>query len=101
MKRPLAMTALILSLLAACQSDEVSMPRLTGLTPGDPCTAERYGGLIGAPRSAAEDLARELRTGGLAVRVLGPMDPATMDLNEDRLNILLDAQGRIRALSCG
>lgn len=101
MQRPLAATSLILTMLAACQSDEVPMPRLTGLTPGDPCIADRYRGLIGAPRSAAEELARELRAGGQVVRILGPTDPATMDLIEDRLNILLDAQGRIRGLSCG
>jgi hypothetical protein len=35
------------------------------------------------------------------LRWIRPGDAVTMDYREDRLNIDLDAQGRVRALRCG
>lgn len=72
-----------------------------GVTPGYRCDASRAQGLVGQP--ASQDLgARALRlTGSRTLRWIRPGDAVTMDYREDRLNIHLDARGRVERLTCG
>lgn len=41
------------------------------------------------------------RSGALMARVLRPGQPATADHNIERLNLLIDASGRITSATCG
>jgi hypothetical protein len=65
------------------------------------CNAGRGQSLVG--RQPTTELGAEaLRlTGARALRWIRPGDAVTMDYREDRLNIELDANGRVRALRCG
>jgi hypothetical protein len=49
--------------------------------------------------AAREPLQRD--TNSRIARVLRPGDAATMDLREDRLNIMVDDGGQIEGLRCG
>ncbi|WP_298437313.1 I78 family peptidase inhibitor [uncultured Jannaschia sp.] len=75
-----------LFLLAACQLEAES---------DDPCRAGEYGALVGA-NIAAVSLPADLNH-----RVVGPDTAVTMDFVPDRLNVLVDRQGRIFGLRCG
>lgn len=61
-----------------------------------PCGAERHAELVGTAWS--EDL---LATREAPMRVLRPGAMATTDHRPDRLNIHLDADGRVTMLRCG
>ena len=79
------------------------MPDVRGMLPGgdpavdatDPCGAQDYTALLGAPL-AAVTLPADLND-----RVLRPGDMATTDYDPSRLNIELDDAGTIIGLSCG
>jgi hypothetical protein len=76
--------------LAACVIDT---------TPGDPndaCGAPGLQSLIGQPESVVAAM-----TFAQPVRILHPGDAMTMDFIPARLNILIDAQGRIERIYCG
>jgi len=65
------------------------------------CEAGPAQGLVGQ-RATTELGAEALRlTGARALRWIRPGDAVTMDYREDRLNIHLDGQGRVRSLDCG
>ena len=68
---------------------------------GYTCKAEPARSLVG--RLATSDLGAEaLRlTGARTIRWIRPGDAVTMDYREDRLNIDLDASGRVAAIRCG
>jgi len=65
------------------------------------CDAGPAQGLVG--QAATTELGAEaLRlTGAQRLRWIRPGDAVTMDYREDRLNVHLDAQGRVQRLSCG
>ena len=76
-------------LLAACQTG-------TGTgTVEDACGASRYQGLVGSP------LAAVTLPADLGARIIRPGDAVTMDFNAERMNIDLDAEGRIVRVHCG
>ena len=63
---------------------------------GDPCGAQALADLVGLPvtgSGAPEE--------GPNVRYLRPGDMMTMDHRPDRLNIEIDADGRIEKVRCG
>jgi hypothetical protein len=65
------------------------------------CNAAPAQGLVGR-QATSEVGAQALRlTRAQRLRWIRPGDAVTMDYREDRLNIDLDAQGRVRALRCG
>ncbi|MBQ1499282.1 MAG: hypothetical protein IIZ38_13295 [Sphingomonas sp.] len=69
--------------------------------PGVECNAERLGGLNGKPRGPeAEGEALRL-SGAKTIRWLAPDAAATMDFRPDRLNLHLDADGKIASAHCG
>ena len=65
------------------------------------CSAQRPSGLVG--RAATQALGAEaLRlSNARALRWIRPGDAVTMDYRPDRLNIHLDAQGRVDRFACG
>ena len=68
---------------------------------GRACNAARAQSLIGRPASAALG-AEALRLSGAGMmRWLQPGVIVTMEYREDRLNIDLDANNRVRGIRCG
>jgi hypothetical protein len=81
--------------LSACQQDGEPRAQEMGLMGN--CDVSAYTYLIGQPATAAEGIEHDG-----PVRVLGPTDPMTMDLNPSRLTILLDAERQtIEDVRCG
>lgn len=68
---------------------------------GARCDATAARALVGQP--ATRELGAEaLRlTGAAMLRWINPGDVVTMDYRSDRLNIHLDARGRVERLACG
>src|SRR3546814_840764 len=95
----LAMSALLLS-AAGCMTpanDDGSPPAM-GV--GE-CDADAAQGLVGQ-MATAELGAEALRlSGARALRWIQPGQAVTMDYRTDRLNIKLDAQNRVEAITCG
>ena len=93
------MTRLILCLpllaLAACVPVPPD-PVPPTLPPDDACGAPGLQGLVGQPRRVLETMKF-----GVPVRVIEPGMAVTMDYNPARLNIELDAAGRIIRVTCG
>jgi Peptidase inhibitor I78 family len=67
----------------------------------DTCKADAAQGMIG--RSASEAVVKDAMrvTGAKSVRVIPHDGMVTMDYRGDRLNIQLDEQGKIVAITCG
>ncbi len=91
-----ALLALAL-LLPACATAQGEQPMI----PEPACRAESASSLVGRPGTAA--LAEEARrmSGARVVRVLHPGDIVTMEFRGDRLNVHLDAAGKIERIVCG
>ena len=65
------------------------------------CAAEGLGELVGRPATQALGSEALRLSGARAVRWIRPGDAVTMDYREDRLNIHLDAEGRVERFACG
>jgi hypothetical protein len=65
------------------------------------CNVAAAQGLIGRRNSPALAQEAQRRTGAGAVRVLRPGQMVTMEYRADRLNIRVDTQGKVLAVSCG
>lgn len=72
-----------------------------GVTPGRECRDSGFARFVG--REGTQALATEARdaAGAAVVRWLRPGQVVTMEYRRDRLNIEIDARGRVRALRCG
>ena len=77
-------------LLAGCVAPEGAVP-----SDAAACGAERLQGLVG---QSGDVLARMTLPEG--TRIIGPDTAVTMDYRPDRLNIDLDAAGRITRVHC-
>ena len=76
-------------------------PSAEGAIGTTPCDTEAVQAMIGqAGTDALFDKARQ-DAGARTHRVIRPGDAVTMDFREDRLNIDLDAEGRITGFRCG
>jgi hypothetical protein len=71
--------------------------RLAGVTPATSCVSAS---LVGK-RWSEEMRAPLLSEGRREVRLLRVGQPRTMDLREDRLNVILDSEGRVVDITCG
>ena len=84
-------------ILPACTMAQGEPPMI----PEPACRAESASSLIGRPGSpAVAEQARQM-SGARAVRVLHPGDIVTMEFRGDRLNVHLDADGKIERINCG
>lgn len=94
--RPLVSGAVLTLALAACATP---IPP-TNVSPST-CNAEAARWAIGrAPNADVVERAR-VETGSRNVRVLTPGMAATMDFQQDRLNIDVNERGAITGLRCG
>ena len=84
--------------LAACTTMEPESP---APAPEDGCGAARVADLVGRTRSGALEADVAARSGARRVRWIRPGDAVTMDYSPERLNVHLDAQGRVDHFACG
>ena len=68
---------------------------------GHRCNPLRLGDLIGRPATQALGAEVLPLSDARALRWIRPGDSVTMDYRPDRLNIHLDAQGRVERFACG
>jgi len=90
MRAPIILSVLA---LAACVAPGPAFPPV-GVA--DACRASEHRDLLGQPRDRVEG-----RQFVGAVRVLGPTDAATMDLQPTRINFDTDDRGTILRVRCG
>ena len=91
--KPKTLAAVALALaLAGCVAEEPAPV----LPSDDACGAPGLQGLVGQPRSVLATM-----TFAGPVRVIEPGMAVTMDYSPNRLNIELDAGGRITRVTCG
>ena len=73
------------------------------LSPGESgaCSAESLDNLVGREASSALGADALRRSGARQLRWIRPGDAVTMDYRPDRLNVRLDANGRVESFNCG
>jgi len=69
--------------------------------PVDQCHADGLGDLVGRPADGALGAEAMRRSGASRLRWIRPGDVVTMDYSAQRLNVHLDAQGRVDRFACG
>lgn len=86
-------------LLIACAQPEMDEPE--DLSAGEPCDPAIFADYIG--RQATQELAAEMMSlaGAELMRWINPDSVVTMDFRPNRLNIYLDAEGKIERANCG
>lgn len=96
MKRLIALSSLA---CMACTTVEAQNPAPLPDEAG--CTIERLDPLVGRARSEALGAEARRLSGASLLRWISPGDMVTMDYQTGRLNIHLDAQGRVDRFACG
>ncbi len=100
MKRSTPFIALPLLVLAGCATAPAPAPAPAG-PGGGACNAAAAQFVVGRSADAAMQEAARLRSGARSVRVLRPGEAVTMEFSRERLNLELDAGGRIASVRCG
>ncbi|MFN3943991.1 MAG: I78 family peptidase inhibitor [Allosphingosinicella sp.] len=98
MVRSLAGGLMLMTMGCATVADEREPDRMEGI---QTCNVEAVQNLVG--QQATAELGRDAlqRSGSGALRWIRPGDAVTMDYRTDRLNIELDARGRVARIYCG
>ena len=65
------------------------------------CSAANLDGLVGKMRSDATEAEAKAGSGATMIRWIRPGDMVTKDFREERLNLDVDAQGKITRAYCG
>ena len=98
---PISVPLLALCFLSACVA-HIEMPEGTSVavqvSPDDACGARGLQSFVGQDESVV--FATRFQAPG-AVRVLGPDDVVSHELDPRRINFRTDASGRIVAVDCG
>jgi len=87
--------ALALSLPACATTPTDASPARAG------CSAEAGAPLVGRSATAALGAEALRLTGARRLRWIRPGDMVTMDYSPERLNVHLDAEGKVERLACG
>ncbi len=69
--------------------------------PAGRCNADGLADLLGREGTSALGAEALRRSGARTIRWIRPGDAVTMDFREDRLNLNLDAGGRLERANCG
>ena len=64
------------------------------------CKADSLGDLVGKRASDARADVMQTRSGAQTLRWIAPNTAVTMDFRADRLNVYVDAKGRIERFTC-
>lgn len=106
----LLLTLATAALLAACAAPAPSPTPAPGAAsaapaaPAEPvfqCNAEGARFAVGQQATPQLEAAARARAGAGTVRVLKPNQAVTMELNAGRLNLSVDARGRVKDVHCG
>lgn len=65
------------------------------------CNAQAAQSFVGKSNTAATVEAARKKSGSYVARVLGENQPATMEYNQERLNLIVNSAGQITAARCG
>ena len=82
--------------LAGCATAAPPAPTLAGQ-----CHLDNLGDLVGRPATAELGADALRRSGALRLRWIRPGEMVTMDYSAQRLDVNLDAQGRVDHFTCG
>jgi hypothetical protein len=93
---------LVVALLASAACTPVEM---RGEAPAAPptqsaCNADSLGDLVGKRASDARADVMQTRSGARTLRWIAPNTATTKDFRVDRLNVYVDAKGRIERFTC-
>jgi hypothetical protein len=85
---------------ASCNTVGAQEP-VHGDTPGHECRSEGLDAFVGQPATA--ELGREIlaKSGAKVLRWLQPGQIVTMEFRFDRVNVKLDSQNKVAAVTCG
>lgn len=103
---PLLVSATAIALLAGCSN--MNAPWSSGRTSSAPapapkqiCNAQPAQSFVGRTNTSQNLEQARQRAGAGMARVLHPGQATTMEFNAERLNLEVDATGRILAVRCG
>ncbi len=85
---------------AACTSVEMRGETPAAARVAAACNADSLGDLVGKRASDARADVMQKRSGARTLRWIAPNTAVTMDFRADRLNVYVDAKGRIERFTC-
>jgi hypothetical protein len=88
----------VLGLAAACAAPPAARPPPA---PTGACNAAGARFAAGRPLTPQLEQEARVRSGAAMVRILRPGQVVTLEYNEQRLNIEIDASGRVIRIRCG
>ena len=97
---------LVAALLASAACTPVEMrgetpaPEPAPTSVAGACNADSLGDLVGKRASDARADVMQTRSGSRTLRWIAPNTAVTMDFRADRLNVYVDAKGRIERFTC-
>ena len=108
MKIPVLLAIFSLAALAGCATPDpapasapVAAVAAPAPAPAPQCNADGAKFAIGQPATAPLEAAARVRAHASTSRLLKPGQAATMELDDDRLNLNVDSRNRVKAVHCG
>lgn len=95
------LVALVTAVLTAGCTTQAPATGPTGAPRGDLCNAQAAQSFVGQTSTAQVVEAARVQSGALMARTLRPGQMVTKEYNAQRLNLEVDANGRIVAIRCG
>ncbi|MEG8017386.1 I78 family peptidase inhibitor [Sphingomonas sp. LR55] len=89
-----------LAATAACTPIEMRGETPAAAPVATACNADSLGDLVGKRASDARADVMQTRSGSRTLRWIAPNTAVTMDFRADRLNVYVDAKGRIERFTC-
>ncbi|MES2419990.1 MAG: I78 family peptidase inhibitor [Pseudomonadota bacterium] len=89
-----------LAATAACTPVEMRGETPAAAPVATACNADSLGDLVGKRASDARADVMQTRSGSRTLRWIAPNTAVTMDFRADRLNVYVDAKGRIERFTC-
>ena len=86
---------------AGCNTVAAQEPPVHGETPGYECRSEGLNAFVGQTATAGIGSEILKKSGAKVLRWLKPGQIVTMEFRADRVNVKLDAQNKVEAVTCG